>query len=153
MATIIPAACGQPPSPAVALSPAALKQELVGTWLQCAGPSIFGTQGGGALEILPNGTWQRLASTPSGWEPLEGPDDAGTWQLLPPTTSANVATSTMVRFVAAPVQPGAAEPEEWTTRLMLTGTRPNRAQFVEGTIIANYEQFTPSTSGASTPSA
>jgi hypothetical protein len=36
---------------------------------------------------------------------------------------------------------------------MLTGGRPYRAQFVEGTIIANYEQLTPSTSGASTPSA
>lgn len=152
-ATIIPGACGQPPSPAAALSPAALKQELVGTWLQCAGPSIFGAQGGGALEILPNGTWRQLASTPTGWEPLAGPDDAGTWQVLASATSASAATSAVVRFVAAAGEPGAAAPKDWTTLLMLTGGRPYRAQFVEGTIIANYEQLTPSTSGASTPSA
>jgi hypothetical protein len=153
---IMPGGCGQPSVPATPTTPAELGRELVGTWVQCAGPSIFGTEGGGALEIFANGTWQQLASTPGGWVPLEGKDDAGTWQVLEAPSVAHEEATSLVRFVAtasptaAPTTPvtTTATPHEWTADVTVTLVQPVRAQFVEGTIVANYSRIMPSSSGA-----
>ena len=159
---VVPGGCGQPSAPATSASPAGLARDLVGTWIQCSGPSIFGTPSGGAIEIWAKGTWQQLGWTAGGWEPLKGKNDVGTWQLLPPPTTVATATFALVRFVAnppvstsatpsaTPSAPPVATPREWITRVMLTGRPHERAQFVEGTVVANYRLLVPSTSGAST---
>jgi len=130
------------------MSPSELERQLATTWIQCTGPSIFGPQSGGAVEILANGTWRQLARTPGGWQPLEGPDDAGTWQLL--QAPAPVGAVALVRFVAA-VSDADVAPQEWTAGVTLTTTQPERAQFVEGTVVANYLRLAPSATGGSAP--
>jgi hypothetical protein len=151
--------CGQPSAPATSASSLNLKHALVGTWIQCTGPSIFGPHSGGAVEILSNGTWRQLARTPGGWVPLEGNKDMGTWQIILPPTAVTAATSGPVRFVAtdpptASVAASAARtPEVWTARVSLTHGPHERAQFVEGTIVANYRRFVPSATGGSTAGA
>jgi hypothetical protein len=151
---VVPGGCGQPAVPAAPASPADLERDLVATWIQCTGPSVFGPYSGTALEILANGTWHQLGQTPGGyWEPLNGNDDAGTWQILQPA-GAGGAGGTLVRFVSAPaattvVTTAPAPPQIWTARVALSSTPPERAQFVEGTSVANYLRLVPAASNGS----
>jgi len=130
-------------------------RDLVATWIQCAGPSIFGPDGGGAVEVLANGRWRQLALTPGGWEPLQGTNDAGTWRLVHAPTAVNAAMATFIRFVATPeaatAATAAATPQEWTARVTLAEGPTERAEFVEGTIVANYRRVTPSSAEGSAP--
>jgi len=162
---VVPGACGQPSAPATSASPAVLARDLVGTWVECPGPSIFGATSGGAVEIFAKGTWQQLAWTPGGWVPLEGKDDSGTWALLPPPSTVTATTFTMVRFVATPPASNAGTksampsttslptPQAWVTRVMLTAPPHERAQFTEGGIVANYRLPIPSSAGGPTSTA
>jgi hypothetical protein len=171
---VVPAGCGAPAAPAVAASPARLRARLVGTWVQCGGQSIFGPHSGDAVEILANGTWVQLQSTPAGWLPLHGKDDSGIWQVLPPATADPTVTDVIVRFAVAPAttasSPVAAltaaltaartaaltaalrsarrapqNPQEWTVRVMLTAPPHVRGQFLEGALVTNYRWLSPAT--------
>ncbi len=157
---VTPAACGRPAHAAVAPpSPATLKRDLVGTWSQCAGTSLFGgpssTGGEAGIEILANGRWTRLAKTPGGyWTPLVGPGDSGTWTVLPAPSVAAGKVSAIVRFVAVPVstsasgaggptsagRPTSAAPHEWTVQVTIVAGPPERARFVDGKVVANYQR-------------
>jgi hypothetical protein len=156
----VPAGCGEPPAPAVSASPAALRAHLVGTWVQCGGPSIFGPHSGGAFEMLANGTWHQLHLTPAGWRPLPGRYDSGLWRVLLPTAPTAAVTALSVRFVAVaasasrPHATAGATPEnspQWTVRVMLTAPPLVRGQFLEGTIVTNYTWLAPSTTAGTTP--
>ena len=104
-----------------------MKSQLVAIWVQCDGPSIFGAGSGSAVQLFSGGTWRQLAWTPNGWQPLEGRNDAGT-----------------VRFVAvSPSAASSAAPQQWTVRAMETEGTPKRAQFVEGSVVANYRAYVP----------
>jgi hypothetical protein len=135
-----------------------IRRDLIGTWVQCTGPSIFGPRSGGAVEILANGTWRQLARTPGGWEPLEGSNDEGTWQLILPPTAVTAATSAVVRFVA--VNPASSAdsnsttaPGVWTTRVSLTRGPHERARFVDGAVVANCRRLLPSATTRATAGA
>jgi hypothetical protein len=124
--------------------------------MQCAGPSIFGQGSGGAVAILSNGTWHQLAWVSGSWQPLQGENDAGTWQLLVAPSAVNTARVVLVRFVATPptsaaaTTPGTAPAQEWTAVVTLALGPPEHARFVEGTIVANYGRIVPSGAGAPT---
>ena len=148
---MVPKGCGQPSAPASVVAPEVARHQLVATWVRCRGPSIFGPHSGGALEILANGTWRQLGKTPGGaWEPLQGANDSGTWQLLPASNAVGTVSVGVVRFVAGPLaSTTAAAPHEWTVRVEVTNGPHVRAQFVEGTVVANYRLLVPPTSAGS----
>jgi len=140
----VPPGCGQPAEPAAPAGPTVVKRELVGTWVQCTGQSIFGPGGGGAVAIAANGTWRQLAWTPGGWEPLEGNNDGGTWQALPAPAATTAAGADLIRFVAASAEAGRVQ--EWNVRVMVANGPPPRTRFVEGATVANYLALAPSSS-------
>ena len=181
-AIVVAAACGEPAQSPLTLGGEGVRKALIGTWLQCSGPSLFppapasqnssssaGAGGGvpvtasgkGGIELRPNGTWVRLAQIPSGiLQPLVGPDDSGTWSLLPQPAAAPAAEYT-VRFttVQATASPSAAAPpattprvaapsaaKSWTAGVVLAPGPPERIEFIEGTIVANYKRFTTASS-------
>lgn len=121
-----------------------MKSQLVAIWVQCDGPSIFGAGSGSAVQLFSGGTWRQLAWTPNGWQPLEGRNDAGTWRLLPPPAAVGASFRATVRFVAvSPSAASSAAPQQWTVRAMETEGTPKRAQFVEGSVVANYRAYVP----------
>jgi hypothetical protein len=149
---MVPSGCGQSPAPAAPASPAIVRRELVGVWTQCGGVSIFGPGSGEAIQIFANDTWRKLARTPGGgWEPLQGPYDAGTWQLLPVPASVAAARVGVVRFVAsAPSTVSSPSTKSWMVRVMITSGRPERGQFEDGSTVANYRFLASSSAAAVT---
>jgi len=126
-----------------------MKRQLAGTWVQCTGPSVFGPDGGGAVELFSNGTWRQLTWTSSGWQPRHGSNDAGTWQLLPASAAVGTERIGTVRFVAvASAAAPARAPKEWTVRVMLTDGPPKRVQFVDGSLVSNYRLYVPATAAS-----
>jgi hypothetical protein len=147
---MVPAGCDRPSAPAAPASPAIVRRELVGVWAQCGGVSIFGAGTGAAVQIFATGTWRLLAPTPGGgWEPLQGPYDSGTWQLMPAPASVAAERVGLVRFAAsAPSTVSAPSTKTWTVRVMVTSGRPVRGQFVDGSTVANYRLLPASTAAA-----
>jgi hypothetical protein len=78
-----PAACDAPPSGAwQPTTQAEFTQKILGTWLVCSTPTVFGTTEDGLL-ISPDGHWAKLERTASGTlTALSGWGNEGTWQVL-----------------------------------------------------------------------
>jgi len=62
----VPAGCGMAGIPVSIDSAAALSGELVGSWIACERPSIFGTNDELGIEFLADGTWYKLYASDSG---------------------------------------------------------------------------------------
>jgi hypothetical protein len=84
-----PAACAEPFTPGDLICSATdLQAIVVGTWLLCAVPSVFGTNEAG-LEVNADGQWYKLIANPDGTlSRASGNRQNGTWIATVPSECA-----------------------------------------------------------------
>jgi len=135
-ATLVRAACAQPPPPDAGVAATA---RLVGTWVLCSPASLFGTAGGDAgIQIDANHSWALLGFTPSGGlAALNGVGDAGTWSETPVAASSGLV---QVVFATPTATSVAGTGQTWVTAVSFLPGNPAWLEMHETGLSAAYVQ-------------